>query len=152
MNIEEGTGVLTSTSPVGPWTSPLDSSIVDAKTPGLGDCHVPFDPGVVIDDEGNGWLAFGAGKARLARLGKDMLSFDSPFVVLPASHHFEANELNFIGGRLVYTYNLDWTDKDDWSEEAPVPTRCSMAYMLPDGKITLYEASHYLRFIPASTL
>lgn len=128
-----GTGVLTATSPVGPWTSPLDHSIVDAKTPGLGNCDVPFDPGVAIDDQGTGWLAFGARNARLVRLGKDMLSFDSPFVVLPASHHFEANELNFIGGRMVYTYNLDWTDKHDWHEKAPVPSRCSMAYMLPTG-------------------
>lgn len=126
-----GTGVLTATSPVGPWTSPLDSSIVDAKTPGLGDCTVPFDPGVVIDDNGTGWLAFGAGKARIARLGKDMISFDSPFSVVPAPFHFEANELNVIGGKMVYTYNQDWSDKVGWKEEAEVPTRCCMAYMLP---------------------
>ena len=138
-----GTGVLTSTSPVGPWTSPLDSSIVDAKTPGLGDCTVPFDPGVVIDNEGNGWLTFGAGKARLARLSKDMLSFDSPFVVLPAPNHFEANELNIIGGKMVYTYNLDWTDKEGWNEKADVPTRCSMGYMLPDGDPLNTESWHY---------
>lgn len=138
-----GTGVLTSTSPVGPWTSPLDHSIVDSKTPGLGDCTVPFDPGVVIDDEGNGWLAFGAGKARLARLSKDMLAFDSPFVTLPAPYHFEANELNVIGGRLVYTYNLDWTDKEGWKEKAAVPTRCSMGYMLPDGDPLDEKSWHY---------
>lgn len=138
-----GTGVLTSTSPVGPWTSPLDKSIVDAKTPGLGDCKVPFDPGVVIDDEGQGWLAFGAGKARLARLGKDMLSFDSPFVVLPAPYHFEANELNVLGGKLAYTYNLDWTDKEGWKEKASVPTRCSMGYMLPEGDPLKTESWHY---------
>ena len=39
-----GTGVITATSPVGPWTSPLDKSLVDANTEGLGDCRVPFDP------------------------------------------------------------------------------------------------------------
>lgn len=43
-----GVGVLTATSPVGPWRSPLQKSLVDAKTPGLGDCKVPFDPGVVV--------------------------------------------------------------------------------------------------------
>ena len=131
-----GTGVLTATSPVGPWSSPLDSSIVDAKTPGLGDCTVPFDPGVVIDEEGRGWLAFGAAHARIARLGADMLSFDSPFVTIPAQHHFEANELNVIGHRLVYTYNLDWQPKDDWQPSLPasqLPSICSMAYMLPEG-------------------
>ncbi|MCQ2146124.1 MAG: glycoside hydrolase family 43 protein [Bacteroidales bacterium] len=128
-----GTGVLTSTSPVGPWTSPLEKSIVDANTPGLGDCTVPFDPGVVIDNDGTGWLAFGAGKARIARLSKDMISFDSPFCVIPAPYHFEANELNIIGDKLVYLYNLDWTDKENWAESAQIPPRCSMAYMLPDG-------------------
>lgn len=126
-----GTGVLTSTSPVGPWTSPLSKSLVDQKTPGLGDCKVPFDPGVAIDSEGNGWLTFGAGKARIARLGKDMISFDSPFAVIPAPFHFEANELNFIGGKMVYTYNQDWSDKEGWKEKAEIPTRCSMAYMFP---------------------
>ena len=126
-----GTGVLTATSPVGPWESPLDSSLVDAKTPGLGDCTVPFDPGVVIDDNGTGWIAFGAGKARIARLGKDMISFDSPFAVVPAPFHFEANELNIIGGKMVYTYNQDWSDKVGWKEKAELPTRCCMAYMLP---------------------
>ncbi|MBQ0021643.1 MAG: family 43 glycosylhydrolase [Prevotellaceae bacterium] len=128
-----GTGVLTATSPVGPWTSPLEHSIVDAKTPGLGDCNVPFDPGVVIDGNGTGWLAFGAGKARIAKLGADMLSFDSPFVEIKAPHHFEANELNVIGGKLVYTYNIDWQPKDDWTLAAEKPSICSMAYMLPEG-------------------
>ena len=59
-----GTGVLTAVSPIGPWTSPLGRSLVDAKTPGLGDCDVPFDPGAVIDDNGVGWIAFGGGDPR----------------------------------------------------------------------------------------
>ncbi len=124
-----GTGVLTATSPVGPWTSPLDRSLVDAKTPGLGDCNVPFDPGVMIDNDGVGWLAFGAGRSRIARLGKDMLSFDSPFINPQAQHHFEANELNMIGGKYVYTYNLDWEDHADWKLSDEIPPRCCMGYM-----------------------
>ena len=68
-----GTAVLTAVSPIGPWTSPLEKSLVDAKTPGLGDCDVPFDPGAVIDDNGVGWIAFGGSKGRIARLGKDMM-------------------------------------------------------------------------------
>lgn len=143
-----GTGVLTATSPVGPWKSPLEKSIVDAKTPGVG-MDVCFDPGVAIDDDGTGWLVFGGAQSRLARLGKDMLSFDSPFVPLPAQHHFEANELNFIGGRMVYTYNLDWQPKDDWKMGGPTPSICSMAYMLPEGDPLKTEnwkyQHHYMR-------
>jgi Glycosyl hydrolases family 43. len=54
-----GSAVLTSTSPVGPWKDPLGKNIVDRSVPGV-DCEAPFDPGVVIDDQGTGWLAFGA--------------------------------------------------------------------------------------------
>lgn len=127
-----GTGVLTATSPVGPWTSPLTKSLVDATTPGLGDCKVPFDPGAVIDANGTGWLAFGAGKSRIARLGKDMISFDSPFINPHPAHHFEANEMDYIGGKYVYTYNIDWQDHDDWTQTTDVPTRCCMYYMTSD--------------------
>lgn len=125
-----GSGVLTATSPLGPWSSPLDKSIVDAKTPGLGDCNVPFDPGVMIDDNGVGWLSFGAGRSRIARLGKDMLSFDSQFINPRPQHHFEANELNMIGGKYVYTYNLDWEDHSDWRLSDERPPRCCMGYMV----------------------
>lgn len=124
-----GTGVLTSTSPVGPWSSPLGKSLVDADSEGLGDCKVPFDPGAVIDADGKGWLTVGAGKSRIMRLGKDMISIDSEKVPLPAPHHFEANELNFIGDTYVYTYNTDWQPHDDWPYEGEIPSICSMCYM-----------------------
>ena len=124
-----GTAVLTAVSPIGPWTSPLEKSLVDAKTPGLGDCDVPFDPGAVIDDNGVGWTAFGGSKGRIARLGKDMISFDSEFINPRPQHHFEANELNYIGGKYVYTYNLDWQDHSDWTLSDEIPSICCMSYM-----------------------
>ena len=124
-----GTAVLTAVSPIGPWTSPLEKSLVDAKTPGLGDCDVPFDPGAVIDDNGVGWIAFGGSKGRIARLGKDMISFDSEFINPRPQHHFEANELNYIGGKYVYTYNLDWQDHSDWTLSDEIPSICCMSYM-----------------------
>lgn len=124
-----GTGVITATSPVGPWTSPLNKSLVDANTEGLGDCRVPFDPGAVIDSNGVGWLALGGSKSRIVRLGKDMVSLDSEFVNPRPQHHFEANELNYIGGKYVYTYNIDWEDHSDWKLSEEIPSRCCMAYM-----------------------
>ena len=124
-----GTGVLTATSPVGPWSSPLDKSLIDANSPGLGDCKVPFDPGAVIDGQGNGWLAFGAGTARIMRLGPDLTSIGSEIKEIKAPHHFEANELNYINDTFVYTYNTDWKAHDDWSLSSEKPTQCSMVYM-----------------------
>lgn len=124
-----GTGVITADSPVGPWTSPLDKSLIDANTPELGDCKVPFDPGAVIDDNGIGWLSVGGSMGRIMRLGDDMTSFVGEIKELPAPHHFEANELNFINGTYVYTYNTDWKDHSDWPYPGEIPSICSMCYM-----------------------
>lgn len=129
-NSGNGCGVLTATSPVGPWTSPLEKSLVDRQTPGVEDCPHPFDPGVVIDDEGTGWLAFGGGGVgKIVKLGKDMTSLASRAAHIPTRYLFEASELNFINGTYVYTYNIDWQDHSDWDMEVEAPTRCCMSYM-----------------------
>lgn len=129
-NSGNGCGVLTSTSPVGPWTSPLEKSLVDRQTPGVEDCPHPFDPGVVIDDDGTGWLAFGGGGVgKIVKLGKDMISLASRAAHIPTRYLFEASELNYINGTYVYTYNIDWQDHTDWDMDVPAPTRCCMSYM-----------------------
>lgn len=129
-NSGNGCGVLTATSPVGPWSSPLQKSLVDRQTPGAEDCPHPFDPGVVIDDEGTGWLAFGGGGVgKIVQLGKDMTSLASRAAHIPTSYLFEASELNYINDTYVYTYNIDWQDHTDWDKDVPAPTRCCMSYM-----------------------
>ena len=57
-----GTGVVTATSPTGPWSDPLGHSVVDGNTEGLDGCKNPFDPGTVTDDKGVSWLSFGGGE------------------------------------------------------------------------------------------
>ncbi len=127
-----GIGVLTATSPTGPWTDPLGDSIIDGNTQGLNGCKTPFDPGVVIDKDGVGWLSFGGGEdsARIVRLGEDMISLDSEIMPIPSSYHFEASELNYINDTYVYTYNNSWDARLKWEhkgkERAPA---CSMAYL-----------------------
>lgn len=142
-NSGTGVGVLTATSPVGPWTDPLGRGIVSSSTQGLGDCEAPFDPGVVIDENGVGWLSFGGGdknksgtdympgNARIVRLGKDMISLNSDIVEIEAPYHFEANELDYLNGTWIYTYNTNWKDRTDWPySQVEKPTRCCMSYML----------------------
>lgn len=63
------------------------------------------------------------------RLGKDMISVDGPIKPIRAPHHFEANELNYINGTYVYTYNIDWQDFSDWPLPTEKPTTCCMSYM-----------------------
>ena len=136
-----GVGVIHATDPAGPWDDPLGKPLISSGTPGLGGCPNPFDPGAVIDDNGVGWLSFGAGIAadgsdympgsnRIVRLGEDMVSLDSEIAEIPAPYHFEASELNFINGTYVYTYNNDWNDHSaQWDYDCPVPSQCSMVYM-----------------------
>jgi arabinoxylan arabinofuranohydrolase len=133
-----GSAVLTSTSPVGPWSDPLGKNIVDRSVPGV-DVEAPFDPGVVIDDKGTGWLAFGGGKAktksmpdlsRIVKLGPDMISLASDIARIPAPYFFEASDLNFINGTWVYTYNTSWEPRTEWPfTNIDKSTQCSMCYM-----------------------
>lgn len=137
-----GVGVITSTDPVGPWSDPLGKPLVYQNMPGLVNCPAPFDPGVCIDENGVGWLAFGGGTPadgssvhtnipKIARLGEDMLSFDSEFVSIDAPYFFEASELNYIDGTYYYTYCTDWQSRGSgWDYEGmPKPPVCSMAYL-----------------------
>lgn len=135
-----GVGVITSTDPVGPWSDPLGAPLITSGMPEIGDVPNPFDPGVCIDDNGVGWLAFGGGiakngtealprTARIARLGADMVSIDT-VAEIKAPYFFEASELNFINGTYVYTYNNNWAPRMDWNYKiGPEPSQCSMSYM-----------------------
>jgi arabinoxylan arabinofuranohydrolase len=137
-NSGAGSAVLTSTSPVGPWKDPLGKNIVDHSIPGM-DVDVPFDPGVVIDGQGTGWLVFGAGKpktkympdnARIVKLGADMISLASNFSKIPAPYFNEASDLNFINGTWVYSYCTSWDERTEWPySNIAKPTACNISYM-----------------------
>ncbi len=140
-NSGAGVGVITATSPVGPWSDPLGEPLIYQNMPGLKNSPAPFDPGVCIDDNGVGWITFGGGRgedsseemplvSKIARLGDDLLSIDSEIADIPAPYFFEASELNYINGTYVYTYNNSWVSRDVWEYEGyDKPATCSMAYM-----------------------
>lgn len=155
-------GLMTSTSPVGPWKDPVGRTFFDYDTPGLGDCACPFDPGAVIDENGIAWVSFGGGdpnksvgtdfmpgNARIAKLTEDMLHIDS-ISEIPAPYHFEANELNYINGTWVYTYNTSWRPRDEWPFDNAdgKPSTCCMSYMTSrtplDSKSWVYQ-NNYLK-------
>ena len=142
-------GVLKADSPTGPWRSPLNKPMIDGDTPGVKPCNWIFDPGVVIDDNGTGYIAFGGGdpqptgsklwpgNSRIAKLKPSMTAIDGSAVKMPAPYLFEASELNMMNGRFVYTYNTSWSDRNDWNKfekrnGQPAPTSCSMCYMVSD--------------------
>lgn len=130
-----GIGVLTSTSPTGPWKDPLGKLMINWGQATMGDIVWLFDPGVVVDENGTGWLTWGGGgephekniakganamldmNTRIAKLKPDMVHIDGDIKILPAPYHFEASELNIIGGKFVYTYCSNWSgDRSMWNQ------------------------------------
>lgn len=152
-NNSHGVGVLKANSPIGPWTSPLRESLIGSDTPGAVTQGANFDPGVVIDDNGTGWITFGGlppeganplmpNTARIAKLKPSMTALDGSAIVLPAPYHFEASELNVINGKYVYTYCSNWSNRSDadWNTyksqhgiNVPKPETCTMCYMVTDN-------------------
>ncbi len=152
-NTSHGVGVLTAESPVGPWKSPLKQSLINKDTPGALQQSANFDPGVVIDDEGTGWLTFGGldpdnggtnfmpNNTRIIKLQPSMTAVDGSATLIPAPYHFEANELNMIGGKYVFTYCSNWNrDDNEWNAytaeqgiSAPLPGVGTMCYMVADN-------------------
>ena len=116
-NSGTGSGVIQATSPLGPWTSPLTQNLTGG-----------FDPGAVIDANGDGWLAYGTGESYIVKLGDDLHSIAAGPIQLNAPFDFEANELNYIGGKYVHTYNNDWSSHEPWTYGGEKPTACSMNY------------------------
>jgi arabinoxylan arabinofuranohydrolase len=118
-NSGNGIGVINAPHPTGPWTSPLDKLLIDRNTPtcaASGDVKVTtlFDPGVMVDDDGKGYIFFGGGddtrdtaSGRRARLGDDMISLDGDPEVFMVPSLFEASDINKINGRYYFSYVLN---------------------------------------------
>ena len=151
-NSSHGVGVLTADSPIGPWKSPNKKLMITYDTPGANKAgtNANFDPGVVIDENGVGWISFGGlgpstimpNAARIIKLKPNMTEVDGTAAIIPAPYHFEANELNVIGGKYVYTYCSNWAQRNDaeWNTyksehgiNASMPNTCTMCYMVSDN-------------------
>jgi len=110
-NSGNGIGVISADSPTGPWTSPLDKLLIDRNTPTCANIEYLFDPGVMVDDDGTGYMVFGGGSnvtngpnGRRAKLGADMISLDGDPIVWDVPNLFEDNEIVKINGTYYYSY------------------------------------------------
>ena len=150
-NSSHGVGVLKANSPIGPWKSPNNKLMINYDTPGANaiGTNANFDPGVTIDDNGVGWITFGGlgpseimpDAARIVKLKPSMTEVDGSAVKIHAPYHFEANELNIINGKYVYTYCSNWANRSDaeWNAykqahgiNVSKPNTCTMCYMVSD--------------------
>ena len=136
-----GIGVLTADSPAGPWRDERGSLLITRRTPNCADVVWLFDPAVMVDDDGTGYLAFGGGvpegkqanpgTARIVRLGEDMLSLDGDPVTIDAPYLFEDSGINKIGGKYVYSYCSNWNTRGN-------------TYRMTDGAIEYMTADNPL--------
>ena len=153
-NSSHGVGVLKANSPVGPFKSPLNKLMINYDTAGANKqgTNANFDPGVTIDDNGVGWISFGGlgpseimpDAARIVKLKPSMTEVDGAAVKIHAPYHFEANELNVIGGKYVYTYCSNWANRDNnqWNAyksehniSVGAPGGGTMCYMVSDNPL-----------------
>ena len=109
-----GIGVLTADSPTGPWRDERGSLLITRSVKNCADVTWLFDPAVMVDEDGTGYLAFGGGipqgkqkdpgTARIVRLADNMISLDGDPVRVDAPWLFEDSGINRIGDKYVYSY------------------------------------------------
>ncbi len=115
-NSGNGIAVLEADSPVGPFTDPIGKALISRDTPTCAEVTWLFDPAVLMDDDGENYIYFGGGvpsddkasdpgTARVAKLGKDMVSLDGdPKPIENVSYLFEDSGINKIDGKYFYSY------------------------------------------------
>lgn len=142
-NNGSGIGVVTSDCPWGPWTDPIRREIVSGRTPECSDVLWLFDPAVLVDDDGTGYLYLGGGvpsgkeanpgTARVVKLGKDFISLDGNPVRINPPYLFEDAGINKIGGKYVYSYCSNWNCPGNPMSNAEI---CYMTSDNPMGPFT----------------
>ncbi|WP_261306327.1 glycoside hydrolase family 43 protein [Paenibacillus andongensis] len=122
-NGASGIGVLTADTPIGPWTDPLGKALVTGSTPGIAGVTWLFDPAVLMDDDGQGYLYVGGGipntsdpasvanpkTARVLKLGADMTSIVGSAVTIDAPYMFEDSGIHKYNGKYYYSYCINFS-------------------------------------------
>ncbi|MBO4414913.1 MAG: family 43 glycosylhydrolase [Lachnospiraceae bacterium] len=114
-----GIGVLTADSPVGPFTDPIGKALISRDIPNCGNVLWLFDPAVLVDDDGTGYIYFGGGvpegkaaapgTGRVAKLGADMISIEGDVVTLDVPYLFEDSGIHKYKDKYYYTYCTNWS-------------------------------------------
>jgi len=110
-NNANGVGVATSKDPAGTFTDPRGSALVTSSTPGAsGTNSWLFDPGALIDDDGQAYLSFGGNgesNARIIKLGSDLTSVSGTAAALSPQGFFEASFMFKRNGTYYFAYSSD---------------------------------------------
>ncbi|GIP43595.1 hypothetical protein J45TS6_20540 [Paenibacillus sp. J45TS6] len=137
-------GVLTADSPIGPWTDPLGKSFINSSVPGTNGVVWMFDPAVLVDDDGTGYLYFGGGlpggsnpteeqiahpkSGRVIQLGDDMISTVGSAKLIDAPYLFEDSGIHKYNGKYYYSYCSNFAG----THPEGSPPKGEIAYMVSD--------------------
>ncbi|MFC7679851.1 family 43 glycosylhydrolase [Paenibacillus sp. GCM10028914] len=138
-------GVLTADSPIGPWTDPLGKSFINSSIPGTNGVVWMFDPAVLVDDDGTGYLYFGGGlpggnnptqeqianpkSGRVIQLGEDMISTVGSAELIDAPYLFEDSGIHKYNGKYYYSYCSNFAG----THPEGSPPKGEIAYMVSDN-------------------
>ena len=113
-----GIGVLQSDSPVGPFVDPLGKGLLRRDMENCGNVLWLFDPAVIVDDDGTGYIYFGGGvpqdkiaepgTGRVAQLGDDMISIVGVPKALDVPYLFEDSGIHKFNNKYYYSYCSNW--------------------------------------------
>ncbi|WP_143316540.1 carbohydrate-binding protein [Clostridium sp. HBUAS56017] len=148
-------GVLTADSPVGPWSDPLGKPMITKGTPGVSNVEWLFDPAVLVDDDGTGYLYFGGGipggknptqsqianpkTARVIKLNNDMIHTEGSAATIDSPFMFEDSGIHKYNGKYYYSYCSNFSGTHPYG----APPTGEIAYMTsssPMGPFT-YEGT-----------
>ena len=154
-----GIGVLTADSPLGPFTDPLGEALISRKTPNCEKINWLFDPAVIVDEKGNGYLYFGGGhdpdkyehnkNARCVALADDMIHISGEPQMIDAPFLFEDSGINKIGDTWYYTYCTNWQDRKDTKDPDKMPIAV-IGYMTSKNPLGPFEYKGYTLENPGS--
>lgn len=124
-----GIAVASSDTPYGPWTDPRGNGIITRQTPTCAEVTWLFDPAVLVDDKGDGYLYFGGGvpfvkddmeqnnknaadpgTARVAKLSQDMINIEGTPERIRPPYLFEDAGANQINGKYYYSYCTNFSN------------------------------------------
>lgn len=143
-NSANNIGVLEGDSPTGPWRDPIGKPLIDRDTPNCStdDIGWLFDPAVLVDDDGQGYLYFGGigdveerehpKCSRVVKLGDDMVSLKEDPVTIDAPGMFEDSGINKIGDKYYYSYCTNFSSGETTGKYG----NGTIVYMVSDDPIT----------------
>ncbi len=107
-----GIGVVSATSPIGPFKDPIGKKLISNETPGVLPAEKMwlFDPMTFIDDDGQAYMYFGGNgesNVRVIKLNNDMISVNGAATTLTAPSFFEASWMHKRNGIYYFSYSTN---------------------------------------------